>query len=482
MASSLNRKADPFAPLAPLLAVVRRSPLPPVLFVSGDDDWIVGEAVRRLTAAFLAAFAEGELAEHEGTSDGVREAVADAATVPLFSTNRLVLLDATEALRARKLSAEELDALLEEAADAGPVSPAGTVAPALRRVARRALALAAAAGIEASEDPVDAARRLAGRVKRAERAGELAALLAIGAEAGESGEVSAAPLVDYAVRSAPGDNALLVHAVSPDAEHGATAALRRAGREADLSASTEEERRERLVALGVEHAIERGALVDADVFDLLTERGRLSAREFLTDLDGLIDGAAGKRVAGEDAARRIEDRRKEYGSDFVEAVSGRRFLDGLKILERLLSGGEFAAFRPAPGREGAPPPRKGPRGDAAFFPILGLLAADLRRMLAIKAAVAERGIDAGRGRRVDYRTFADRLLPALKTARADAPPLPLEAHPFVLYRSFQSAEAWTLEDLSEALRGLGDVDRGAKSGGGSGFDLMETWLLSRSAG
>jgi len=47
VASSLNRKADPFAPLAPLLAVVRRSPLPPVLFVSGDDDWIVGEAVRR---------------------------------------------------------------------------------------------------------------------------------------------------------------------------------------------------------------------------------------------------------------------------------------------------------------------------------------------------------------------------------------------------------------------------------------------------
>jgi len=475
-------RSDPFSPLAPLLAILRRSPLPPVLFLSGDDDWIVAEAVRRLTAAFRAAFAEGEIAEHEGTSDGVREAVADAATVPLFSTNRLVLLDATDVLRARKLSAEELDALLEEAADAGSVPPAGTASPALRRVARRALALAAAAGIEASEDPVDAARRLAGRVKRAERAGELAALLAIGAEAGESGEVSAAPLVDYAVRSVPGDNALLVHAVSPDAEHGATAALRRVGREADLSASTEEERRERLVALGVEHAIERGALVDPDVFDLLTERGRLSAREFLTDLDGLIDGAAGKRVAGEDAARRIEDRRKEYGSDFVEAVSGRRFLDGLKILERLLSGGEFAAFRPAPGREGAPPPRKGPRGDAAFFPILGLLAADLRRMLAIKAAVAERGIDAGRGRRVDYRSFADRLLPSLKTARAGAPPLPLEAHPFVLYRSFLSSEAWTLEDLSEALRGLGDVDRGAKSGGGSGFDLMETWLLSRSAG
>jgi hypothetical protein len=62
------------------------------------------------------------------------------------------------------------------------------------------------------------------------------------------------------------------------------------------------------------------------------------------------------------------------------------------------------------------------------------------------------------------------------------PALPLEAHPFLLYRSFQSAEGWTLEELTGALRGLSEVDRGAKSGGGSGFELMETWLLSRSAG
>ncbi|HQR68418.1 MAG TPA: hypothetical protein PLB02_13595, partial [Thermoanaerobaculia bacterium] len=115
---ALSSKSDPFAPVAPLLEVVRRSPLPPVLFVSGDDDWIVGEAVRRLAAAFGAAFPEGELAEHEGSPDGMKEAVADAATVPLFSTNLLVVLDATEVLLTRKLTADELDALLDEAAEA----------------------------------------------------------------------------------------------------------------------------------------------------------------------------------------------------------------------------------------------------------------------------------------------------------------------------------------------------------------------------
>lgn len=402
------RIADPFAPLAPLLAAIRRAPLPALFFVTGDDDWIVAEAVRRLVAGFGEAFPGGEVAEHEGTAEGVKEAVADAATVALFASNRLVLLEGTQVLGSRKPTADEVESL----------------------------------------------------------------------PTGEAGEAPAAPLVDYALRSGAGDNALLVHAVSPDAEHGATAALRRGGRTADFSAGDEKGRAERLVALGVERAIERGALVESEVFDLLTERGRLSAREFLSDLDRLIDGAAGPRVAAEDAARLVDDRRKEYGSDFVEAVAGRRWLDALRILERLLSGGDFTAFRPAPGREDGTPPRKGPRGEAAFFPILGLLAADLRRMLALKASAADRGIDSGSGRRLDYRTFADRLLPALKAPRAGVPPLAADSHPFMLFRSFQAGGAWTLEELSGALRALADVDRAGKSGGGTGLELMESWLLS----
>lgn len=477
---SSRSRSDPFAPLAPLLAAIRRAPLPALVFVTGDDDWIVAEAVRRLVTGFGEAFPGGEVAEHEGTAEGVKEAVADAATVALFASNRLVLLDGTELLRPRKVTADELEVLLDEAAEAGSRPAGGATSPALRRVVRRAVGLAVAAGIDVSPDPEEAARRLAGRVKRAERAGDLARVLALAVEAGESGAVSAAPLVDYALRSGTGDNALLVHAVSPDAEHGATAALRRGGRTADFSAADEKGRAERLVALGVERAIERGTLVEPEVFDLLTERGRLSAREFLSDLDRLIDGAAGPRVAVEDAALLVDDRRKEYGSDFVEAVAGRRFLEAIRILERLLSGGDFTAFRPAPGREDGSPPRKGPRGEAAFFPILGLLAADLRRMLALKAAAADRGIDAGGGRRLDYRTFADRLLPALKAPRAGVPPLSAESHPFMLFRSFQAGEAWTLEELSGALRALADVDRAGKSGGGTGRELMESWLLSLS--
>lgn len=478
----MSSRSDPFSPLAPLLAAIRRSPFPPVLFVSGDDDWIVTEAVRRLTAAFREAFVEGEVASYDGTAEGVNQAVADAATGALFATNRLVVLDATEILRTRNVTAEELEAVLDEAAEAAPAEPGGTAPPALLRAVRRAAALAAAAGIEASESPEEAARRLAGRVKRSERAADLARLLALAAESGATGSISATPLADYASRSTPGENALCVFAVSPDMEHGVSRELRRQAILADLAAGSDAERQERLVALGAERAIERGALVEAEVFSILTARGRLAARAFLLDLDRLIDGAAGKRVTEEDAERLVANERKEYGSDFVEAVAARRFTEAIRILERLLSGGEFHAFRPTPGREESREARKGPRGDAAFFPILGLLAAELRRMLMLKSALADRGIEPGKGRRLDYRGFADRLLPALRTGRPGAPPLAADLHPYFLFRSLQALDGWSLDELGRALRDLSGVDRGAKSGGGSGHSLMEAWLLARIPG
>lgn len=463
-----SRRGDPFAALAPLLAAARSAPLPPVLFVSGDDDWMVLEAAKRVRAAFTEAFREGEVSE-PGTD--VKEAIADAATVALFSTNRLVVLDGTDLFRARKVTAEELDGLLDEASEAAEEGRS------LDRLARKALALATAAGIALGDDPADAARRLSGRVKRSDRAEELAALLSRAGEAGVAPEGGAERLRDYVERSVPGDNVLLVHALGPDADHEGTRLLRRRAVTADLSVPDEESRRARLATLGLDRALERGVAVDPEVFETLTYRGRLDARPFLSELDRLIDSAAGPRVTAEMAARMIVDERKEYGSDFVEAFAGRRLGDALGILERLLSGGEFTAFRTSR-EEGSA--RKGPKGDAAVFPLLGLLGGEVRRMLALKAAMAERGL-AGTPRRVDYRAFGDRVLPNLKVPRVGAAPVPLDGHPFLLFRSFQSAAEWSLPELIDCLKGLEEVDRGVKSGEGSGRERLETYVLSRLA-
>jgi len=472
-------RPDPFAALSSVLAALSQAPLPPAIFLSGDDDWIVAEAVRRAVAGFSASFPEGEVATYDGSGDSVKEALADAATVALFSTNRLVTLDATDVLRKGKLTAEELDGLLDEAAEARPEGAAPPSA-ALLRAGRRAHALAAAAGIETSAGPVEAARRLSGKVRRSERARELEELLALPSGSGEVAESAAGRLALYVERAAPGDNGLLVFAVSPDTEHRASAAVRRAGPSADLSEAGDEAKRARLVGLGVERALDRNALVDPDVFDVLTDRGHLAARPFLLDLDRLIDIAAGKRVTAEDAFRQVEHQEKAYGSDFVEAVSRKRPVDALGILERLLSGGEFTAFRPWGNKGEAAPPRKGPRGDAAFFPILGLLSGELRRMLALKAALEERS-SGERSRRADYRTFADRLLPALKAPRAGLPGPTLEGHPFLLHKSYLASLDWTLAELADALSDLSAVDRGVKGGAGSGPELLEGWLLARAA-
>ena len=148
-------RGDPFGALAPLLAAAASAPLPPVLTVLGDDEWFVAEAARRLSKAFLGAFPDGEVSEYDGTGNGVKEAVADAATIALFATNRLVSLDVTDLLRTRKLTAEEVEELLDEAAYAGLGAPPGAPSEprVLERLARKARALAREAGAFVEDDP-----------------------------------------------------------------------------------------------------------------------------------------------------------------------------------------------------------------------------------------------------------------------------------------------------------------------------------------
>jgi DNA polymerase III delta subunit len=469
------KRPEPFAEIAPLLQAARTAPLPPLLLVTGDDDWIVTEAVRRIAAAFREGFVEGEVTSYEAAGGGVAEAVADAATVALFATNRLVTLEASDLLRGRGLSADELDALLDEAAEAGDD------ARALVRLSRKARALAAAAGIAASDvagDPEDVARRVAGRVRRGGRVGELAALLGLPGAEDEGAESALDRLLDFARRATPSDNVLLVHAVSPDPEHAALPVLRKAGRAADLGASSGDARAERLHSLGLERAIDRRVVVEPEVFGLLTSRGRLQARPFLSDLERLIDSAGGPRVTEEHALRQIADESREYGSDFVEAVAARDVLEALRLLGKLLaSGATFAAFRPWGGKEeSAAQNQKGPRGEAAFFPLLGLLAGEVRRMLALRAALEERGASM---RRADFQTFRDRILPSLKASRPGLPPLPLEGHPFVLHKAYLACLNWTADELADALVGIEAIDRGVKTGAGSGSELLEGWLLAR---
>jgi DNA polymerase III delta subunit len=472
-------RGDPFGALAPLLAAAASTPLPAVITILGDDEWFVAEAAHRVAKAFRGAFSDGEVVEYDGTGNGVREAVADAATIALFATNRLVSLDVTDLLRTRKLTADEIDGLLDEAGDAGlGGAPGASSEPrVLDRLARKVRALARDAGALVEGDPAETARKLTGRVRRSDRAPELARLLALPVDDGEAAETALGRLLEYVTRAAAGDNVLLLRALSPDPGHAALAELRRSP-VARLFAGDDAARRDRLHSLGLERVLERGKSAEPDVFETLTERGRLTARAFLSELDRLVDTAAGNRVTAEAAARLVADERKEYGSDFVEAVARKKFLEALRIAERLLASDDFTAFRSFGKDEAGAPAKKGPKGEAAFFPLLGLLAADVRRMLSIKAAFAEPGAEPP-GRRADYRTFVDRLLPRLKAARPGAAPIPVDGHPFGLHKAYLASFDWTLDELAAALTALAAIDRGVKTGLGTGPELLQAWLLSK---
>ncbi len=175
------------------------------------------------------------------------------------------------------------------------------------------------------------------------------------------------------------------------------------------------------------------------------------------------------------------DEQKAYGSDFVAAVAQQRPLEATRDPGQLLSGGEFTAFRPWGGKDEAVPARKGPRGEAAFFPLLGLLAGEAPADVGAEGDPRGARRVAESSRRADYRTFADRVLPALKTPRPGLPAPALDGHPFLLHKSYLASLEWTVEELADALSGLSAVDRGVKDGGGSGPELLEAWLLARAA-
>jgi DNA polymerase III delta subunit len=470
------RHLDPFSAIVRLSEAIRQAPLPPILFLSGDDEWFVGEGARRLEAAFREGFPEGEVATYDGVADATREAIDDVQTVGLFSTNRLVVLEATALFHGKKLTADDVDALLDEAAEAA--LPGGD-ARGLARLGKRARLLANAAGVGMEADSQEAAKKVTGKVRRSARAAELAALLEL-APPERGGEEGADLLSRYAEKATAGDNTLLVLAVSPEADHPAVAALSRRGHSASLVAAGDDARRARLTALGFERALDLGIAVDSEVFEILCSRGRLTARSFISEFDRLVAGVRGKRVLAEEAARLVADEKKEYGSDFVEAVLKRRFVPALQLLDKLMTSDDFTAFRPFGGKDESPA-KKGPKGEAAFFPLLGLLAGEFRRVLSIKAALTllPGGAGVGAGRRADYRTFADRLLPALKSPPAGSPSLPLDGHPFVLHKAYLASFDWSLSELIEAMKGIAAIDEGVKSGTGDGRELLETFLLSR---
>ena len=59
--------------------------------------------------------------------------------------------------------------------------------------------------------------------------------------------------------------------------------------------------------------------------------------------------------------------------------------------------------------------------------------------------------------------------------------MPLDGHPFVLHKAYTASFDWSLDELASALAAVAGIDRGVKTGIGSGPELLQSWLLSMSA-
>ncbi len=216
--------------------------------------------------------------------------------------------------------------------------------------------------------------------------------------------------------------------------------------------------------------------MDSEVLELLSGRGRLQARAFLSDLDRLIDSSEGPRVTAESAARQIADESNEYGSDFVEAVAARDMLQALRLLGKLLSGATFSAFRPWGAKEEAPGGEEGPARRGRVLPA----PRSPRRRRAADARAPRRARGAGR-------RAASRGLPNVRGSHPARPEDAASRSPGAAPRRPSLHPAQGVPRVAELDRGRARRrarrDRGDRprrqDGRRLGSELLEAWLLSR---
>ena len=202
------------------------------------------------------------------------------------------------------------------------------------------------------------------------------------------------------------------------------------------------------------------------------------ARPFLSDLDRLIDSAEGPRVTAEHAAPAGRGREPRVRLGLRGGRRGARHARGP------------APSRQAPlGRDVRGLPAVGRQGRGALRPRRRARAA---RPRSSRSSASSRATCGGCSPCVRPSRSGARRCAARTTARSRTASCPRSRRRGRACRRCRSrgtrssstrrtsrALNWTADELADALVGIEAIDRGVKTGAGSGSELLEAWLLAR---
>jgi DNA polymerase III delta subunit len=417
---------------------------PPVVLVAGALEFFVAEAAAQ--AAEL--LSPGGVERLRFDDDAPAEAVTDALlNRSLFAPRRLVEIDAT-----RLFGSTAPGTLYDEALAAWEKgTPGGR-----REAFRQARALLSALEAVRGGDPAEIADAVAKKVRR-KRPDVLAEILRDLPEEKGPPALLVPALRTILDRGNDGVVALLT-ATAPPAGVELFEQIARRGLVLEV-AVRREEARAALSRFARARAEEREVALDADAVERLAVQTDEDPGLFAAELSKLFDWAGkGGRVRAADVRANVADEASEDVYAFFDAVGRRDAADSLSRLERLFSGrdvrmGDKSRDRAIETDEGWPQQ------------FLGMFTAELRRMLLLRAALAE---IPGWDPRMRYDAFEARVAPRLEEP---VPPFGdlLFTVPkrkwgaFALYKAAQRAARYEVPELARALGRAADLDVQLKS-------------------
>jgi DNA polymerase III delta subunit len=404
------------------------APLTAIL-VCGPHEFFVDEAAEEARGELGFSEEEIERIAEESLAARLPDALASGS---LFSSRRLVEADLS-ALFGRDAPA----ALAEEAAAAWEKeSAAGR-----REAFKKARALLAALQIE-NESAEETAATAAKRVRRPEIRETLEEIFRELPGGGASGNAAAGAVLAHLEGGVPG-TVLLARAVDPPRTSALYKAFDAHG-SIRVAGGDDNENARLLVARARKLASQKRVTIEPAAIERLRSRTADDPRFFASELEKLLEWAGEKgKIVARDVEALVEDRRAEDVYAFFDALGSRDRAETMRRLEGILSG---RALRTG---------EREIKGDEPLRAFFGMLAAEIRRLLVVRARCEETRTRINPA--LAYGAYQSGVHPRLSAGT----PL-LEGNPFLWYKAYQRAARFTPPELVRALRRCADADAATK--------------------
>ena len=401
---------------------------PNAILVFGPHEFFVDEAAEEARAELGFSEDEIERIPEEEIAARLPDALASGS---LFSSRRLVEADLSSLF-----GRDAPGGLAEEAAAAWQKdSPAGR-----REAFKKARALLAALQLE-NESPEETA---ASAAKKVRRPGLREALEEIFRElpGGAPGNAAAGAVLAHLAGGVPG-TVLLARAVDPPRSSALYKSFDERGT-VRAAGGDDHENARLLAARARKLAAEKGVAIDPAAIERLRARTAEDPRLFASELEKLLEWAGENgKIAGRDVDALVEDRRAEDVYAFFDALGSRDRAGTMRRLEAILSG---RALRTG---------EREIKGDEPLRAFFGMLAAEVRRLLIVRARCEETRTRINPA--LAYGAYQSGVHPRLASGTAL-----LEGNPFLWYKAYQRAGRFTLAELVRALRRCADADAATK--------------------